>query len=326
MIPTPKLKCGAPLLVSADFTLAPGATGTPPLSDLNFGSRYSVLIDEIRFRVSSIDKTNPLVPGGFLQDLRGNIRVNLKIGRFGITDTFTPLWSLGRINSNDIYYSDISADAASLVAGQSRAITAAVWRLPVPLYMPPSALILPTFQYALGSSQTLGLTLPSVNINVSVAGRAVIPGQPVPARWPIPSTLFYEASPAGYAVNPGSELVNPSRHDLHLQRMTLRVWEQRDPVNPLVQYGSDWLGETATAPASPALQYRVRDRLGTYVTKDFVPGALLVDLNSRSWFMDTILPPDDYLRVEVQQQPNPASPTVGLWSHVALVGARMEEI
>jgi hypothetical protein len=42
--------------------------------------------------------------------------------------------------------------------------------------------------------------------------------------------------------------------------------------------------------------------------------------------MDTILPPDDYYRLEVQQQPNPASATIGLWTHAALVGARMEDI
>ena len=89
MIATPKMKCGAPILVSADLALAPGQTQSAPLSDLSFGSRYAVLIDEIRFRISSVSKVNPLVPGGFLQDLRGNIRVMLKIGRFNITDSFT---------------------------------------------------------------------------------------------------------------------------------------------------------------------------------------------------------------------------------------------
>jgi hypothetical protein len=327
MVSTPKMKCGAPILVSAELALAPGATGTPNLSELSFGSRYAVMVDEIRFRISSISKVNPLVPGGFLQDLRGNIRVQLKIGRLDITDSFTPLWSLGRVNSNDIYYEDISADAASLVAGESRAITACVWRLPTPLYLPPSAIIQPTFQYEGGSASTIGVTLPTANINIAVAGRAILPGQPVPSRWPIPFSLFYEASPAPYAVNPGSQLVNATRHDMHVQRLTLRVWDQRNVVAvPTVRYGADWLGTTANEPAETALQYRIRDRLGTYVTKDFVAGPLLVDLNSRSWFMDTILPPDDYLRVEVQQQPNPTSTVTGLWSHVAVVGARMEEI
>lgn len=324
MIPIPKLKCGAPILVSSELALAPGATQTPALTDLSFGSRYSVLIDEIRFRIENTGK-NTAIPNGPIEDLRGNIRVALKIGRFSITDNFTPVWSLGRVNSNDIYYDDGSADTASAVAGQSRAVTACVWRLPVPLYMPPSALIQPTFQYALGSSTALGITMPTANINVSVAGRAVLPGQPVPARWPIPSSLFYEAAPAPYAANSASTLVNPSRNHMHLQRMSLRVWDQRAPALG-VQYGADWLGETANEPATTALQYRVRDRLGTYITKDFVPGPLLVDLNSRSWFMDTVLPKDDYLRVEVQQQPAPASNVTGLWSHVALLGARMEDI
>lgn len=324
MISTPKLKCAAPMLVSAELSLAPGATGTPPLSDLTFGSRYAVLIDEIRFRVWNTGK-NTAPPNGPIEDLRGNIRVNLTIGRFQVTDRFTPIWSLGRVNSNDIYYDDPSVDVASLAPGASRAVTACVWRLPVPLYMPPSALILPQFEYALGSSQGLGIALPTANINVSVAGRAVIPGQPVPARWPIPSSLFYEAAPAGFAVNPGSVLVNPSRNDLHVQRMTLRVWDQRSPAVAGVQYGADWLGATAAEPASTALQYRIRDRLDTLITKDFVPAPLLVDLNSRSWFVDTILPPDDYYRLEVQQQPAPAS-NAGLWSHFALVGARMEDI
>lgn len=327
MIATPKMKCGAPLLVSADLNLAPGQTGSPPLSDLSFGSRYAILVDEIHFRISSVQKRTFAIPGGFLQDLRGNIRVDLKIGRLGITDSFTPLWSLGRVNSNDIYYLQPSADAASFVPDQTKAITAASWRLPVPLYLPPSAIIQPTFEYAVGSALALGLTLPTANINIAVAGRAILPGQPVPARWPIPSVLFYEAAPAPYAVNPGSVLVNPARSDLHVQRMTLRVWDQRNVVaDPTVPYGADWLGTSANEPASPTLQYRMRDRLGTYITKDFVPGSLLVDLNSRAWHMDTILPPDDYLRLEVQQQPNPTSAVTGLWSHTALVGARMEEI
>ena len=325
MISTPKMKCGAPLLVSSELSLAPGATGTPALSDLTFGSRYAVLVDEIHFRVWNTGK-NTVPPNGPIQDLRGNIRVNLQIGRFQITDNFTPIWSLGRVNSNDIYYTDVDADAYSPVAGQARAITTCTWRLPVPLYLPPSALVLPQFQYALGSSTALGITMPTANINVSVAGRAVIPGQPVPARWPIPSSLFYEASPAAYAVNPGSVLVNSSRNDLHVQRLTLRGWDQRSPASGGTQSGADWLGTTAAEPASTALQYRVRDRLGTYISKDFVPGPLLVDLNSRSWFVDTILPPDDYYRLEVQQQPTPASPVTGLWSHFAVVGARMEDI
>jgi len=327
MIPTPKMKCGAPLLVSAELALAPGQTGSPNLSDLSFGSRYSVMVDEIHFRISSNEKLTTAVVGGFLQDLRGNIRVQLKMGRLDLTDGFTQLWSLGRVNSNDIYYLQPSADAASFVAGQTKAITSCVWRLPAPLYLPPSAIIQPTFQYAAGSALSLGLTLPTANINMAVAGRAILPGQPVPARWPIPFSLFYEAAPAGYAVNPGSQLVNATRNDMHVQRMTLRVWDQRNVVAvPTVPYGADWLGTTANEPASTALQYRVRDRLGTSVTKDFVPGPLLVDLNSRSWFMDTILPPDDYLRVEVQQQPNPASAVAGLYSHVAFTGARLEEI
>lgn len=325
MISTPKMKCGAPVLVSGELSLAPGATGTPPLSDLSFGSRYAVLVDEIHFRVWSTGK-NTVAPNGPIQDLRGNIRVNLTIGRFQITDNFTPIWSLGRVNSNDIYFTDIDADAYSVVPNQARAITACTWRLPVPLYMPPSALILPTFQYALGSSQALGITMPTANINISVAGRAVIPGQPVPARWPIPSSLFYEAAPAPYSVNPGSALVNASRNDLHIQRYTLRVWDQRSPATPGTQYGADWLGTTANEPASTALQYRMKDRLDTLITKDFVPGPLMVDLNSRSWFVDTVMPKDDYCRLEVQQTPNPASPVTGLWSHFAVVGARMEDI
>lgn len=324
MIPTPKLKCGAPILVSADLALAPGQTQGPALTDLSFGSRYAVLIDEIRFRVYSSGK-NAVAPNGPIEDLRGNIRVHLKVGRFDITDNFTPLWSLGRVNSNDIYYDDGSADTASAVPGQGRATTACVWRLPVPLYMPPSALIQPMFQYALGSSTALGITLPTANINVSVAGRAVLPDQPVPARWPIPFSLFYEAAPAGYAANPGSVLVNPSHSDMHLQRMTLRVWDQR-ALGVGVQYGADWLGTSAVEPAASSPLYRMRDRLGTSITKDFLPGATLVDLNSRSWFMDTILPKDDYLRMEIQQLPAPASNVTGLWSHVALLGARMEEI
>jgi hypothetical protein len=167
--------------------------------------------------------------------------------------------------------------------------------------------------------------MPTANINISIAGRAVLPGQPVPARWPIPSSLFYEVAPAGYATNPASVLVNPARSDMHLQRMSLRVWDQRQPAVG-VQYGADWLGTTAPEPAVTTLLYRMRDRLGTSITKDFVPGPLLVDLNSRSWFMDTVLPKDDYLRVEVQQLPAPASSVTGLWSHVALLGARMEDI
>ena len=51
MIATPKMKCGAPILVSAELALAPGQTQSPPLSDLSFGSRYAVMIDEIRFRI-----------------------------------------------------------------------------------------------------------------------------------------------------------------------------------------------------------------------------------------------------------------------------------
>lgn len=325
MISTPKLKCGAPILVSSELALAPGATGAPNLSELSFGSRYAVMVDEIHFRVISLSK-KILGVGGFLQDLRGNIRVQLKIGRLDITDGFTPLWSLGRVNSNDIYYSTPNADTLSAIPGAARVVTACVWRLPTPLYLPPSAIIQPTFQYATGSAAAVGAVLPTANINIAVAGRAVLPGQPVPARWPIPFSLFYEANPTPFTVNPGSQLVNATRHDMHIQRLTLRVWDQRNPAIPTTEYGADWLTTTANEPASTALQYRIRDRLGTSITKDFVPGPLLVDLNSRSWFMDTILPPDDYLRVEVQQQPNPASTTVGLWSHVAAVGARMEEI
>jgi hypothetical protein len=326
MIAIPKLKCGAPILVSTELALAPGQTASPALSDLTFGSRYAVLIEEIHFRVYSISKDVTTLPGGFLDDLRGNIRVNLKIGRLDITDGFTPIWSLGRVNSNDIYYQQVSLDGVSAVPGQSRVVTACTWRLPVPLYMPPSALIQPTFSYATGSALTQALTLPTANINIAIAGRAVLPNQPVPARWPIPFSLFYEAPPAPFSVNPGSQLVNASRNDFHIQRMTLRVWDQRSVADPTVQFGADWLGVTANEPASTALQYRMRDRLGTSITKDFVPGPLLVDLNSRSWFMDTILPPDDYYRLEVQQQPNPASATIGLWTHAALVGARMEDI
>lgn len=330
MIATPNLKCGAPILVSANVTLNPGDTKIPPLGELNFGTRYSILVDEIRFRIKSTNGNNPNQPNR-IADLRGNIRVDLKIGRIGITDGFTPVWSLGQVDSNDQYYGDRNGgDTAAFAPNGIKVITASKWRLPNALYLPPSALIHPTFTYVTGSSASSGVTLEPAEVNITICGRAVLPGQPVPARWPIPSSLFYEATPSGYQTNQGAQLANSSRNDLHIKQMTLRVWDQRAvfPATPIgqVYYGADFLYTSAPEPASQALLYRIRDREGTMLTKDYVPGALLVDLNSRAWRMDALLPHEDYFRVEVQQNPNPASPLLGLYSHICFTGSRMENI
>lgn len=330
MIPVPNLKCGAPIMVSTDLTLSPGQTQSPPLGELNFGTRYSILIDEIRFRIKSTNGNNPNLAPTRVADLRGNIRVDLKVGRIGITDGFTPVWSFGRVNSNDQFYFNPAGDSAGIPPTGIKVISQSVWRFHTPMYMPPSALIQPLFTYSTGSSATTGVALQPAEINMTVCGRAVIPGQPIPARWPIPSTLFYEATPSGYQTSHGSQLSNQSRNDLHIRRMTLRVWDQRavPPVTPNgeVYYGADYLDTSAEEPASTGLLYRIRDREGTMLTKDYVPGPLLVDLNSRSWLMDSLLPHEDYYRVEVQQTPNPASSVAGLYSHICFVGSRMEEI
>jgi len=330
MISTPNLKCGAPIQVTTSVTISPGQTKIPPLGELNFGTRYSILVDEIRFRIKSTNGNNPTLPSTRVADLRGNIRVDFKFGRLGITDGFTPLWNLGKVDSNDQYYFNPAGDSASIAADGIKVITSSNWRLPNALYLPPSAIIQPTFTYATGSASTVGVTLKDAEVTMTVSGRAILPGQPVPARWPIPSVLFYEATPLGYQTSQGSQLANTSRNDLHVRRMTLRVWDQRPvfPATPLgeVYFGADFLTSSADEPASNSLLFRLRDREGTMLTKDYVPGPLLVDLNSRAWDMDALLPHEDYFRVEVQQNPNPSSTVSGLYSHVCFLGSRMENL
>lgn len=318
MLPTPNLKTVGPILVSAEVDISAGQTATPPLGDLYFGSRLSVLVDEIHFRVygPDVSDTTPWY------DWRGFIRVGLKMGRHGITMEPTPIWNLGRLNANNPIIVATSADADDFV------FASWTWRLPAPLLVSGNGVIVPTIVYKDYSGPVGEVSPPRLKVSIAYAGRVVASNQPLPARWPIPAVAYYESPNAPFATSNAEQLLNPYRSDLHVQRLTAHLLRSRFPNdlgNP--GRGLDILGYPAPDPvaANPGdFKVKVRDRLHTLVTKDFTPTAHFVDRNSRSWFMDTVLPPNDYYIVQVEKPDS--TEYDGVVHQIAMIGNRMEDL
>lgn len=324
MLPTPNLKTVGPILVSSEVEVQPGQTVTPPLTDLYFGSRLSVLVDEIHFRAYA-------PAGDTFFDLRGFLRIGLKMGRHGITKEPTPIWNLGRLNANNPVFTGFNTDAGGYL------FASWTWRLPAPLLVSGNSVIVPTIVYK-NYAQAGDPAQPPVTISIAYAGRVISSGQPLPSRWPIPAVAFYETPDVSFATSGATDLLNPYRSDLHVQRFTTHLLASRvvDP-GPYANYGGvDILGNrgvgvgpTPGAPvpvaANPGI-YKIKmlDRLRTLVTKDFTPTAHFVDRNSRSWFVDTILPPNDYYIVQAEKDPN--ADTRGVVHQIAMIGNRMEEL
>lgn len=325
MIPTPNLKTVGPILVSSQVEIAPGQTLTPPLGDLYFGARLSVLVDEIHFRVYGDSQDFAW------NDWRGFIRVGLKMGRHGITKEPTPIWNLGRLNGNDPAYGGTNTDASGIL------FTSWTWRLPAPLLVSGNSVIVPTIVYKDYATPFGEDPPPSVKVSIAYAGRVIASNQPLPARWPIPAVAFYESEDRPFSTSNAEDLMNPYRHDLHVQRFTTHLLASRSVRGePLAQYaGMDILGARPAAPgpfagapfpaaANPGVfKIKMLDRLRTLVTKDFTPTAQFVDRNSRSWFVDTLLPPNDYYIAQIEK---PAVDWTGVLHQIAMIGCRMEDL
>lgn len=322
MIPTPNLKTVGPILVSSQVEISPGQTLTPPLGDLYFGARLSVLVDEIHFRVYGNSQ------GFTWNDWRGFIRVGLKMGRHGITKEPTPIWNLGRLNANNVVYTGLETDATGYT------FASWTWRLPAPLLVSGNSVIVPTIVYKDYATPAGEDPPPAVKVSIAYAGRVIASNQPLPARWPIPAVAFYESEDRPFSTSNAEDLMNPYRHDLHVQRFTTHLLASRytEGIGP-TDAGIDLLGNPTRAPdalsdapvaANPGdFKIKMIDRLRTLVTKDFTPTGQFVDRNSRSWFVDTILPPNDYYIVQVEK---PAADYPGVLHQIAMIGCRMEDL
>lgn len=298
----------APFLVSAQVTLASGASGIADAGALSQPFRRPFWIDEIRWNIRvPIAGTGPKPWGGL-------ISTKLALGRMMISDKFIPIWNYcTEMQQLQATSQQWDKNFGPLVgppggAGTSVSFSAYRWKLPTPLYVPAGNTVVSEFQrYADGGSNAL--------ITVSYAGRYIDQDEPSRKEIDVPFVgAFLPGFPSTTTVQSGeNDLYNPFLVPLHVQRLTGRLINNVFGVYAEVASGSHQFPNTN-------VQLIMKDSFGHNVVRDFTNFLVVFDTNRRAWTFGKTLSPGQLYSAYFQ---NLVSTDM---LSVALIGTRKEQL
>ena len=289
----------SPILLTAEFSLLPGAD-TKGLADSSllqnpFGT--AMLLDEIRFTVNNFQHSR----GGE----GGIIRAAFKLGRTPITNGFIPIWNFGKV------LNPIEALGAVTVSTFT-------WKLPKPLYIPPSEYLIPTLQ---NIAMPSGLDL-TAKVRVTYAGRSLASNHPTPKAIHVPWVTAYLTPFRGAGTftdqSTEADLVNPFNESLNVQRFIGRILVDKITA-------TEEVGESVTYYAglgSRLTTVRMTNSNGVILVRDNTPFNHLFNATDRSWTVNAILPPKGFYLAFFSQNHTGMDAAGYVSSMISMIGHR----
>ena len=280
----------SPLILSVNQTLTPGQN-LIPVDQLGAtgNSKSAMLIDGIRIRVDELAAFVARV--GAVIDLRGAFSVGVSVGRIDLTRQVIPMALYGRVK-------DSAADFGSLLNPTGQYYPAAfpgqslhtIWRFKKPFYIAPQKHIAIKLYWNASLTPQPGVVSPNtVNVTVSLFGRALPENYPVPATVYVPYMTSFVPGPVLNTATPTvlksvpNDLGNPYKEELRLTRFT--------------GFCNSFTAGAAGEDVSTGLAFvlaRMTEYRGATVIRDQTPFYGAFDLNTRAWDVDCVLPRGGY--------------------------------
>lgn len=304
----------SPILLNSSVSLPPGATREPEVQALRNPFKVPMLVEEIRFGLmNGIKADSTGWASGWTGMLPIQIQVELTLGRAPLTKHFVPVGVLGkRLIGASLPILLSSAETIPDTAVMTNNVI--VWKLPKPLYVPPSELLAPKFLYnaSSGSTQT---------IYIQYACRTLSKDDPVPKKIYVPWASAYITPPSadGILISDSTEadIVNATDQMLNVERF----------VGYSASYGAFVEVDPPPTDIIPRLYQMIQavDSFGNVLVRDPTPFATVFNSMDYSWTVNTKLQPKGFYLFHIEQDV-PASIAAATRVAIGMVGHRIMDL
>ena len=217
--PKPKVG-GAPVVFSAQTTLAPGKAAVLNAQTLQSGFRTSYFIDEIRIAMHT-SKISTVSSAQGITGLSGLVSILFQTGKYQFSKTAVPVGLLAPLFGQD--YGNVAMGGAA----NYRSFASVRWMLPKPLFMPAGDVVLATVNLdALALLTTLFSGEPCVTVTVTYVGRLVPQGYIAQQR-DVPWLAWWTKNASTAYAEAQTNLRNPFMIPAHVQRFTQRTYDSK---------------------------------------------------------------------------------------------------
>lgn len=255
----------SPIMLSTSVTVPDAATRESEQTALTNPFRTAMLIDEIRLKLdiegSAYSNTNLFRP-----------RIQFHLGRMPLCNTFIPCLALTKFLCGGIPYLGQTVDRSFLFID---------WKLPQPLYIPPTEYLIPRVYNAPIS----GATPLSVTVAIQYVGRSLPSDYERPQKMYIPWLANYTSPVTAYNVSAEettteSDIVNPFNEPVYVQRF--------------IGTTSDAYGANISPRGSLYTTTNAYDSFGNVLVRDRTPFSHLFTTMDKVWPAKSVLQPKGF--------------------------------
>lgn len=298
----------SPFVLSTQITVpAAGEMGVADPTRLENPFQGPMWIDEIRFRLPDGTGSSPGSAGASWS----SIFCKLSLPNLPLTQGNVPIALLGKAL-------DDSAESWPLSGSSPYIFT---WKLPKPLFVPAREYLKPVLYFAPYTGAA------SVTVSIAYACRPLPLGTPVPKTVQIPWVAAFVppvATPGTAASDridesQPSDLYNPWRQDLHVQRFVGRLMPQgQNGEENLLMALADATPNLFAGLSTNAVGALVtaQDSFNNILIRDPTPFAHVFDFIDRAWTVNSILPSKGFYQFQIErfwsQYTTPVIATLGI--------------
>lgn len=308
---------GAPVVFSAQATLAAGKSGVLNAQTLQSGFRTAYFIDEIRVSMHTTKMETVNTARGFT-GLSNLVKILFQTGKYQFSADAVPAGLLAPMFGQDYGNVDLGA------IGEFRSFSSVRWMLPKPLFMPAGDVVLANVSIDdLALLTTIFGTDPCVTVTITYVGRLLPQGYMAQSR-EVPWLAWWQKAASTAYAESTTRLRNPFKIPAHVQRFTQRTYDSKSS-GVLTEYYSE---ESALAQIYNAGTYetiKIGDSRGYAITNKFVPIGDVFDVTRHAWTFGRELGPREQFDMAMTTE-NIASIPAGhdYITNIGLVGYRSE--
>jgi hypothetical protein len=323
----PKLG-GAPVVFSAQATLATGKATVLNAQTLQSGFRTAYFIDEIRISMHTSVVDHAISNEG-TSGLSGLVSVLFQTGKYQFSADAVPVGLLAPM---------FGTDYGRVVVGthpQFRNFSTVRWALPKPLFMPAGDVVLANVSLATNGTLTaLFSAEPCVTVMITYVGRLMPQGYVAPER-NVPWLAWWQKNMTGTGGRGGgasstyadatTNFRNPFKVPVHVQRFTQRTYKSVTAANATRHFSEENAQAQIYNTSLPYETIALQDSRGYVITKDFVPVGDVFDVARHAWTFGRELGPREQFNMQMATQNIAALPaSTDFITNVGVVGYRPE--
>ena len=313
---------GAPVVFSAQATLAAGKSVVLNAQTLQSGFRTPYFIDEIRVSMHT-NSYAAEADGVYFPGLSGLVSILFQTGKYAFSADAVPVGLLAPIFGTDYGMTTVSADG-TIATDQYRGTSTVRWMLPKALFMPAGDVILANVALA----DLPGLTLmfgtdPCVTVTVTYIGRLVPQGWIAPTR-AVPWLAWWTKTDSEEYKTATTRLRNPFTIPVHVQRFTQRTYSSYY-APPFAEYNEIPYRYQLTSNTDAYQSIHISDSRGYEITNKRVAIGDVFDTSRHAWTFGRELGSREQFNMEMVTE-NFAAIDVAVpkITNVGVVGYRLE--